>query len=109
MNIYETYGISKKVVFKVECSNFENMIKNEIKKLFDFAQIDNYCFVADCEGNDDSVYSFHVKENQDKDYKYDDGIEKIKESHFYFSTNSLLAILAYHKVIEPGEYIVRVS
>lgn len=108
MNIYETYGISKKVVFKVEYRNFENLIKNEIKKLFDFAQMDNYCFVADCESGNDSTHSFHVSENSVKDFEYDEGIENIKEGSFYFSTNNLLAVLAYHKVIEPGEYIVRV-
>lgn len=108
MNICETYGIKKKVVFKVEYDNFEKLIKNEIKKLFDFAQMDNYCFVADCEGSNDSTHSFHVEEAQEQDLEYEEGIENIREGSFYFSTNNLLAVLAYHKVIEPGEYIVRV-
>lgn len=109
MSICKTYGITKKVVFKIEYRNFEDLIKTELKNLFDYAKMDNYNFVADCEGSNDSTHSFHVGENLEKDYEYEEGIENIKEGSFGFSTDNLLAILAHHKVIEPGEYIVRVS
>lgn len=106
-------GMRKTVVIQMDDHTFENLIKQELPKLIDVPKIDNYEFAAYEESSNDSSHSLNglLLQNyyKEKENPFGHSIENWKNGKFHFQASELVSFLVYKGVLEPAEYIVKVS
>lgn len=106
-------GMRKTVVIQMDDHTFENLIKQELPKLIDVPKIDDYEFVAYEESSNDSAHSLNGLVLQDY-YKtlespFEHDIENWKNGKFHFQAVNFVSFLVYKGILEPAEYVVKVS
>lgn len=106
-------GMQKKLVIKMDDRTFEKLIKQEIPKLVNVPDIDEYEFVAHEESGNDVSHSFNAsglyKYYQDKENPFEYEIKQWESGNLHYQAGNFVHFLVYKGVLEPAEYIVSVS
>lgn len=106
-------GSQKKLVITMDDRAFEDFVKNHLPRVAECPNIKKYEFVAYEETPNDSSHSYDTLSlydyHQANPESFEHDLENFKNGKFHYMASAIFHYLTFKGVIEPAEYIVKVS
>lgn len=106
-------GSKKKLVITVDYNAFDEFVKIHLPRVAECPDIKKYEFAAYEEAQNDSAYSYDTLSlydyHQEKPESFEHDLENFKNGKFHYMASAILHYLTFKGVIEPAEYIIKVS
>lgn len=113
MSYIKIPGSHKKVVIKMDSTNFDLFVRVHLPKICECPKISGYQFAAFENAENDSTHSFDTLSEyeyyQENPEEFEVHLEQWQEGDFNHLAGEILNYLTFKGIIEPAEYVIKVE